>query len=216
MECPIDTKPRWERRKDARPQELLAAAIDLFVERGFASTRLEDVARRAGVSKGTLYLYFENKEELFKAVVRTSIVPVVAEAESSIAGFDGHSADLLRKVLMDWWERIGANKVSGIGKLVMAEAGNFPELAKFYQEEVISRGTRMFSSMLKRGVTRGEFRDINITQMTQVLIAPMLMLVTWKHSVGPCERGDLEPQAFLNTFLDMALHGLLPATPPAA
>jgi AcrR family transcriptional regulator len=216
MECPIDTKPRWERRKDARPQELLAAAIDLFVERGFASTRLEDVARRAGVSKGTLYLYFENKEELFKAVVRTSIVPVVAEAESSIAGFDGHSADLLRKVLMDWWERIGANKVSGIGKLVMAEAGNFPELAKFYQEEVISRGTRMFSSMLERGVKRGEFRDINITQMTQVLIAPMLMLVTWKHSVGPCERGDLEPQAFLNTFLDMALHGLLPATTPAA
>lgn len=216
MECPIDTKPRWERRKDARPQELLAAAIDLFVERGFASTRLEDVARRAGVSKGTLYLYFENKEELFKAVVRTSIVPVVAEAESSIAGFDGHSADLLRKVLMDWWERIGANKVSGIGKLVMAEAGNFPELAKFYQEEVISRGTRMFSSMLERGVKRGEFRDIDITQMTQVLIAPMLMLVTWKHSVGPCERGDLEPLAFLNTFLDMALYGLLPATPPAA
>ncbi|THC40914.1 TetR/AcrR family transcriptional regulator [Massilia sp. Mn16-1_5] len=215
MECPIDTKPRWERRKDARPQELLAAAIDLFVERGFASTRLEDVARRAGVSKGTLYLYFENKEELFKAVVRTSIVPVVAEAESSIAGFDGHSADLLRKVLMDWWERIGANKVSGIGKLVMAEAGNFPELAKFYQEEVISRGTRMFSSMLERGVKRGEFRDINITQMTQVLIAPMLMLVTWKHSVGPCERGDLEPQAFLNTFLDMALHGLLPASTQA-
>ena len=216
MECSFDTKPRWERRKDARPQELLAAAIDLFVERGFASTRLEDVARRAGVSKGTLYLYFENKEELFKAVVRTSIVPVVAEAESSVAEFDGHSADLLRNVLMDWWERIGANKVSGIGKLVMAEAGNFPELAQFYQEEVISRGTRMFSSMLERGVKRGEFRDINVTQMTQVLIAPMLMLVTWKHSVGPCERGDLEPQAFLATFLDMALHGLLPPAGPAA
>ena len=216
MECPIDTKPRWERRKDARPQELLAAAIDLFVERGFASTRLEDVARRAGVSKGTLYLYFENKEELFKAVVRTSIVPVVAEAESSIAGFDGHSADLLRHLIHSWWQNLGATKASGIIKLVMAEADNFPELACFYQEEVINRGTRMFSSMLERGVKRGEFRDINITQMTQVLIAPMLMLVTWKHSVGPCERGDLEPQAFLNTFLDMALHGLLPANTPAA
>jgi AcrR family transcriptional regulator len=211
MECPFDTKPRWERRKDARPQELLAAAIDLFVERGFASTRLEDVARRAGVSKGTLYLYFENKEELFKAVVRTSIVPVIGEAESSVAEFEGHSADLLRKVMMDWWERIGANKVSGIVKLVTAEAGNFPELAKFYQDEVINRGTRMISSMLERGVKRGEFRQVNITQMTQVLIAPMLMLVTWKHSIGPCERGDLEPQAFLATFLDMALHGLLPA-----
>lgn len=213
MECPFDTKPRWERRKDARPQELLAAAIDLFVERGYAATRLEDVARRAGVSKGTLYLYFENKEELFKAVVRTSIVPVIGEAESSVAEFDGHSAELLRNVLLAWWERVGGTKVSGIAKLVTAEANNFPELAKFYQEEVINRGTRMISSMLERGIARGEFRAIDVTQMTQVLIAPMLMLVTWKHSVGPCERGDLEPKAFLDTFLDMALHGLLP---PAA
>jgi hypothetical protein len=105
--------------------------------------------------------------------------------------------------------------VSGIVKLVTAEAGNFPELAKFYQDEVINRGTRMISSMLERGVKRGEFRQVNITQMTQVLIAPMLMLVTWKHSIGPCERGDLEPQAFLATFLDMALHGLLPANATA-
>jgi len=216
MECPLDTKPRWERRKDARPQELLAAAIDLFVERGFAATRLEDVARRAGVSKGTLYLYFENKEELFKAVVRTSIVPVIGEAESSVAEFDGHSAELLRKVMLDWWDHIGVNKVSGIVKLVMAEANNFPELAKFYQDEVINRGTRMISSMLERGIARGEFRAINVTQTTQVLMAPMLMLVTWKHSVGPCERGDLEPLAFLDAFLDMALHGLLPPAAPAA
>lgn len=216
MECPLDTKPRWERRKDARPQELLAAAIDLFVERGFAATRLEDVARRAGVSKGTLYLYFENKEELFKAVVRNSIVPVIGQAESSVAEFDGHSAELLRKVLMDWWDRVGASKVSGIVKLVMAEANNFPELARFYQVEVINRGTRMISSMLERGIARGEFRAINVTQTTQVLMAPMLMLVTWKHSVGPCERGDLEPLAFLDAFLDMALHGLLPPAAPAA
>ncbi|WP_305821660.1 TetR/AcrR family transcriptional regulator [Massilia brevitalea] len=216
MECPFDTKPRWERRKDARPQELLAAAIDLFVERGFAATRLEDVARRAGVSKGTLYLYFENKEELFKAVVRNSIVPVIGQAESSVAEFEGHSAELLRTVLMNWWDRVGASKVSGIVKLVMAEANNFPELAKFYQDEVINRGTRMISSMLERGIARDEFRAINVTQMTQVLMAPMLMLVTWKHSVGPCERGDLEPLAFLDSFLDMALHGLLPPASPTA
>lgn len=219
MECSLDTKPRWERRKDARPQELLAAAIDLFVERGFASTRLEDVARRAGVSKGTLYLYFENKEELFKAVVRNSIVPVIGDAESSVAEFDGHSAELLRSVIIGWWDRIGAHKVSGIIKLVTAESGNFPELATFYQEEVINRGTRMFSSMLERGIARGEFRPINVAQVTQVLIAPMLMLVTWKHSVGPCDSGALEPLAFLDAFLDIALHGLLPeacTTPPTA
>jgi AcrR family transcriptional regulator len=215
MQCQFDTKPRWERRKDARPQELLAAALDLFVERGFASTRLEDVARRAGVSKGTLYLYFTNKEELFKAVVRDSIVPVIGAAEDNIAGFEGHSADLLRSVLGDWWQRLGATKASGLSKLMMAEAGNFPDIACFYQEEVIARGTRMISSMLERAVARGEFRPINIHIMTQVLMAPMLMLTTWKHSVGPCDQTQLDPLAFLDAFLDMALYGLVPPAPPA-
>ncbi len=214
MECPFDTKPRWERRKDARPQELLAAALDLFVERGFASTRLEDVARRAGVSKGTLYLYFANKEELFKAVVRNSIVPALGEAEVSIAGFDGHSADLLKSVVHAWWARLGATKASGIIKLVMAEAGNFPELAQVYQDEDITRGTKMISSMLERAIARGDFRAIDVTVTTQVLLAPMLMLITWKHSVGPCDRAELDPLAFLDTFLDMVLYGLLaPASP---
>ncbi|GAB3427137.1 TetR/AcrR family transcriptional regulator [Massilia solisilvae] len=211
MQLPAENKPRWERRKDARPQELLAAALDLFVERGFASTRLEDVARRAGVSKGTLYLYFENKEELFKAVVRNSIVPVIGDAEVSIAAFEGHSADLLRQVIQNWWQRIGATKASGIVKLVMAEAGNFPELAQMYQEEVVTRGTMMIRGMLERAIARGEFRPVDVVQMTQVLMAPMLTLVTWKHSVGPCARAELNPDAFLATFLDMALFGLLPA-----
>jgi AcrR family transcriptional regulator len=208
MQCPFDTKPRWERRKDARPQELLAAALDLFVERGFASTRLEDVAKRAGVSKGTLYLYFTNKEELFKEVVRNSIVPFIGAAEDSIAGFDGHSADLLRSVMVGWWQRLGSTKASGIIKLVMAEAGNFPDIACFYQEEVITRGTNMFASLLERAIARGEFRPMDVTIMTQVLIAPLLMLITWKHSVGPCDQSSLDPLAFLDTFLDMALHGL--------
>jgi AcrR family transcriptional regulator len=209
MECPFDTKPRWERRKDARPQELLAAALDLFVERGFASTRLEDVARCAGVSKGTLYLYFANKEELFKAVVRETVVPAIGAAEDVIAEFEGHSADLLRDVVLGWWQRLGATKASGITKLIMAEAGNFPDLAKFYQEEVIARGSRMIGSLLERAIARGEFRPVDVNFTTQVLIAPMLMLVTWKHSIGPCQQDQLDPLAFLDAFLDMALHGLV-------
>lgn len=211
MSCQFDSKPRWERRKQARPQELLAAALDLFVERGFASTRLEDVARRAGVSKGTLYLYFANKEELFKAVVRESIVPIIGEAEDTIASFDGPSDVLMRKVILGWWQRSGECKTSGIPKLIMAEAGNFPDIASFYKEEVIDRGSKMIASMLERAIARGDFRPVDVGAMTQVLIAPMLMLVTWKHSVGPCDHGDLDPHAFLGNFLDMALHGL--ATP---
>lgn len=211
MQCPLDSKPRWERRKDARPQELLAAAIDLFVEHGFAATRLEDVARRAGVSKGTLYLYFTNKEELFKAVVRESILPFLGKAELSVAEFDGHSADLLRSVVMNWSRQIGQSKASGLGKLMLAEAVNFPELARFYREEVMSRTVRMISSILERGVNRGEFRSFDITQMTQVLIAPMMMLNVWKHSaVAPCDCSDLQPQVFLDNLLDLTLNGLLP------
>lgn len=213
MQCPFEIKPRWERRKDARPQELLAAALDLFVERGFASTRLEDVARRAGVSKGTLYLYFANKEELFKAVVRETIVPAIGDAEDTIASFEGHSADLLREILAGWWERVGATNASGIIKLIMAESGNFPDLARFYEEEVIARGTRMIASMLERGIARGEFRPIDVAMTTQVLMAPVLMLMIWKHSVGPCKQEDLQPLAFLDIHFDLILRGLqAPAT----
>jgi AcrR family transcriptional regulator len=216
MPCPFDIKPRWERRKDARPHELLAAALDLFVEHGYAGTRLEDVARRAGVSKGTLYLYFTNKEELFKAVVRNSIVPAIGEAESKIAQFDGSSADLLRAVMLEWWERIGATQVSGIVKLVMAEANNFPDLAAFYREEVIERGTAMIGSILARGLARGDLCAPDVTITTQVLMAPMLMLIMWKHSVGPCDQSQLDPHQFLDHFLHVTLHGLLPAPPRGA
>ncbi|AWL05753.1 TetR/AcrR family transcriptional regulator [Massilia oculi] len=212
MDCQLDSKPRWERRKEARPKELLASAIELFVERGFASTRLEDVARRAGVSKGTLYLYYANKEDLFKAVVRQTILPMIDDAETSVAEFDGHSADLLRHVILSWWVRIGSTKASGISKLILAEADNFPELARFYQEEVMSRRMRMISNMLERGIRRGEFRAIDVPQTAQVLIAPLLMLSTWKHTIAPCERCDLQPEAFLEAFLEITLHGLLPAS----
>ncbi|OIJ43179.1 TetR/AcrR family transcriptional regulator [Massilia timonae] len=212
MDCQVDSKPRWERRKEARPKELLASAIELFVERGFASTRLEDVARRAGVSKGTLYLYYANKEDLFKAVVRQTILPMIDDAETSVAEFDGHSAELLRQVILSWWVRIGATKASGISKLILAEADNFPELARFYQEEVMTRRMRMISNMLERGIRRGEFRAIDVSQTAQVLIAPLLMLSTWKHTIAPCDRCDLQPEAFLEAFLDITLHGLLPAS----
>ena len=214
MQCPFDIKPRWERRKDARPQELLAAALDLFGEKGYASTRLEDVAKRAGVSKGTLYLYFTNKEELFKAVVRENLVSAIGAAEDDIAEFDGHSADLLRQIMLGWWEKVGATKSSAITKLMMAESGNFPELARFYQEEVIARCTVMICGMVERGMARGEFRPVDAALITQVLIAPVLTLMMWKHSVGPCDQSQLDPHAFLNAFMDMALSGLLPRGAP--
>jgi AcrR family transcriptional regulator len=210
MPVPPEAKPRWERRKDARPQELLAAALAQFVERGFAATRLEDVARRAGVSKGTLYLYFENKEELFKAVVREHIVHAIGAAEQTVAEFEGHSGALLRAILMRWWDQIGATELAGITRLMMAEANNFPDLAQFYNEEVIARGNGLISSVLVRGIARGDFRPHDPAVMTPVLTAPVLMLMMWTHSFLPCDMPALDPQAYMEAFIGMALGGLLP------
>ncbi len=207
MSCPF--KPRWERRKGARPQELLDAALDLFVERGFAATRLDDVARAAGVSKGTLYLYFCSKEELFKAVVRESVVPYLGEAEGMLDHFTGNTAELLRGLMTTWWEKIGNTKLSGLTKLMIAEAGNFPDLARFYQEEVIDRGEKLVTKMLERGIERGEIRQVNIEIASRILIAPILMMMLWKHSEGVCQIAPDQLDAYLEQFIDMALHGLL-------
>lgn len=212
MNCPL--KKRWERRKDARPQELLAAALDLFVERGFAATRLDDVAARAGVSKGTLYLYFTNKEELFKAVVRENVVPVLGAAEGIIESYEGSTIDLFREFVLAWWERIGATKLSGISKLIVAESSNFPEVAQFYHDEVIKRGDAMIARMLERGIQRGEFRQVDIAQATRVICSPMIMLMVWKHSFSTCRPEPVSPEAYLNSFIDLFLHGML-AKPPA-
>jgi AcrR family transcriptional regulator len=211
-------RPRWTRRKDARPNELLAAALELFVERGYAATRLDDVAAKAGVSKGTLYLYFTNKEELFKAVVQENIVPLLAEAEQIIDNYSGHSSDLFREFILAWWDRIGATSLSGITKLMLAEAGNFPEVVKFYHDEVISRSNILIIRMLERGIARGEFRPLDTRQVKQVVVAPVLMLMLWKHSFAICNIEAIDPRAYLETTIDLLCNGMLarPAEKDAA
>jgi len=207
MLCPF--KPKWERRKEARPQELLAAALNLFVERGFAATRLDDVAKAAGVSKGTLYLYFSSKEDLFKAVVRESIVPLIGEAEGMIDEYTGGTAQLFREVMTSWWEKVGDTKLSGLPKLMMAEACNFPELASFYQEEVVNRGENLIASMLRRGMERGEIRRVDLEIDARLLIAPMIMMMMWKHSSDVCHVPPEKLHTYLQHYIEMALHGLL-------
>ena len=207
MTCPF--KPRWERRKDARPQELLDAALDHFVARGFAATRLDDVVKSAGVSKGTLYLYFSSKEELLKAVVRESIVPLIGQAESVIEQFEGSSEELFRLVIHTWWDNVGASKLSGLPKLMMAEAGNFPELARFYQEEVVDRGERLVATLLKRGIDRGDIVPMDLTIAPRILIAPMIMMMIWKHSNGVCAVDENKLPDYLNSYIERSLRSIL-------
>ena len=202
--------PIRKRRKEARPGELLNAALDLFVEKGFSATRAEEVATRAGVSKGTLFLYFQSKEDLFKAVVRENIVNHFPAWEDEFNKFEGSSADMLRYAMNFLWERIGKTRASGITKLVMSEAQNFPEIADFYQSEVIKRGHAMIRRILERGVHSGEFRPLDVDQAVQIVIAPMIFLMMWKHSMGVCAASAnlINAEAFIHMQLNTLLHGI--------
>ena len=205
-----DNLAKRERRKEARPGELLDAALDLFVEKGFAATRSEEVAARAGVSKGTLFLYFPSKEELFKAVVRENISGRFAQWMQEFEDFEGSTADMVRYCMRAWWERIGATRASGITKLMISEARNFPELAAFYREEVILPGTELMRRILKRGMERGEFRELDLDYTVFSIVAPMVFLIMAKHALGACVAQDtpLDPQRYVDAQLDTLLHGL--------
>ncbi len=208
--------PKRERRKQARPGELLEAALDLFVEKGFAAARSEEVAARAGVSKGTLFLYFPSKEELFKAVVRENISRPVNEGASEIASFTGPTSELLPHLMREWWRRYGATKASGISKLIMSEATNFPELARFYQDEVVTPATEMVRRVLQRGIDRGEFRPVDMPYAIHAVMAPLIFLVMWKHSMAPCcdAASTIDPEKFIALHADLMVRGLLKEKQP--
>ena len=200
-----------ERRKEARPGELLAAALDLFVEKGFAATRAEEVAQRAGVSKGTLFLYFPSKDELFKAVVREHIGGTIRSAFGEVDSYPGTSSELVHYMMLQWWERYGNTKASGISKLMMSEAGNFPELAAFYQNEVIIPGHHLIQKVIERGMASGEFRKVDVEYAVFSMLAPIMFLIMWKHSMsGCCPSGaPIDPQRYLAVQADIVAKGLL-------
>lgn len=208
-----------QRRKEARPQELLDAALDLFVERGFAATRSEDVAARAGVSKGTLYLYYPSKEELLKEVIRQYVISPIAKEAERLATCDDDTPTLLATMLRLWWECIGETRASGIIKLMTSEVRNFPEIAQFYVDEVVTPSNQMLVQVIERGVARGEFRPVDVRETVHALVGPLVFLALNKHSLGACSIAfALEPREVIDALLDMALNGLLavPASPKPA
>jgi len=204
--------PRWERRKESRPAELLAAALGIFVERGFAATRLEEVARRAGVSKGTLYLYYESKEELFKAVVRETIVPMIRDYRRGVESSDAPSTELLPRFFGEWWRHFGSTPLAGIAKLIVAEAGNFPELARFFHDEVIQPNDALLAAIVERGVARGEFAPIDVEAATRVWMAPLVLKAISAHSLDRVCPGDalIDPERFMRAHTAFVMASLMP------
>src|SRR6266705_2198814 len=143
-------KPRWRRRKNARPEEIINAALEVFADRGFAATKLEDVARRAGVTKGTIYLYFENKEALFKALIRQTIVPVIAQGEELAKSFTGSARDLFERLVREYWRLVGETSLVGIPKLMMSPL----------MHAVIAR--KAFSACMPEGFDVAKYLDTHI------------------------------------------------------
>ena len=186
----------------------MMAALDVFGDRGFAATKLEDVARRAGVTKGTIYLYFKSKEALFKAIVRETIVPVLAKGEMLAQSFTGSARDLFEKLIREYWRLVGETALAGIPKLMMAEANNFPELARFYYQEVVTRGHRLMAGVLERGIKAGEFRPVNVAVATKLGMAPLIHAVVAQKAFAACMPEDFDVAKYLDTHIDLYLHGI--------
>lgn len=198
---------RWQRRSEARPAEIVAAAKRLFTERGFGATRVEDVAQLAGVTKATVYLYFRDKAQLFEAVVNDALTPNLDRAEALVAAFDGSSAMLLR-MLVTVFEGVLATDYTAIAKMIVAESGNFPEVARLYVDLVLRRGFALGERIIQRGVERGEFRPVDPATVVPLIMSPIMLLALWKHSLGQHTTLMPAPKAVLAEHLEVLLRGL--------
>jgi AcrR family transcriptional regulator len=206
---PAPATSQRQRRKDARPLELLDAALELFVEKGFASTRAEEVAQRAGVSKGTLYLYYPSKEELFKAVIVRSLTSRIADTAQQVQAWDGAMAPLLESLLVQWWQQTYASPAAGVFKILVAEMRNFPEIAEYYVQQVIEPGSALIGSIIARGVASGEFRVVDVESTVHSLVLPMVMLCVHKHGLSACTQHQIDGERFIAEHVDLVVHGLL-------
>ncbi|HZF97458.1 MAG TPA: TetR/AcrR family transcriptional regulator [Pseudoxanthomonas sp.] len=194
------------RRKDERPGEIAAAALQVFAEKGFAAARLDDVAKAAGVSKGTIYLYYPSKEALFEAVVLNAFGPLLEQASHAAIDTERSCEEVLGFVIGAMYRQIVATKRREIMRLVIAESSRFPHLVEFYHREAISRGKSIMSVILQRGVASGEFRDCLAIRHPEIVMGPVVLAVIWKLVFDPIEPLDLEHH--VQAHLDLILGGL--------
>lgn len=203
---PIFKSLSFCRRKDARPSEILKAALEEFSLHGYAATRLEDVAGRAGICKGTIYLYFKSKEELFAEVVRDRILPHFEQLKDQSKQSEGSARDILRAQLQTIYRELVSTDTCCIPKLIISEGSRFPELAEFYFNEIIVPIHKIMGEVIARGVAAGEFRPSALQWAPQAILSPALTAALWKTVFDQFEHLDLD--TYLETHIDLLLHGL--------
>ena len=207
--------PRWRRRKEARPGEILSAALDIFLERGYEGARLEDIAKRAGCTKGTIFLYYPGKAELFKATVREAMIPVLKSAEQDFAGHTGSARELLESLLRQRWGIFFHSRWSALPGMILAEGTKFPELTRFFHDEVFARSHALYARILEDGVRKGEFRPMDTQQVARLAMAPIVLGILWRQSFESVVTTPLDTTSFFENALDQFFRGIA-ATPPGA
>ena len=203
---PKAAQPKTQRRKEARPREIMAAGLKAFSERGFAATRLDDVAEAAGVSKATIYLYFDSKADLLKAILIDVVGSRMGDIEAITKSIEGDAADLLRMIFARACETIGSPDVRAIAKLILSEARNFPDIAEFYRKEVAYRGLYSLARVIEYGTKKGEFRPCDPVATAQSVIFPILMNALVTEVFGPMP--EFSTAKFYPSHLDFVLRGL--------
>lgn len=199
---------RWRRRKEERPAEILNAALRTFSVKGFAATKLVEVAKEAGVSKGTLYLYFESKEALFKAVVSEFVLPQIAKAEEHAEQNNGSIKDLMLRLVEQWRTNVLETEIAGIPKMMIAEASNFPDLANFYLENVIHRTRHFVINLVELGIEQGEFRECDAQYTARAFLTPMVFSAIWQYSLAPFDE-SYDINKYLDQSMDIFMRGIL-------
>jgi AcrR family transcriptional regulator len=208
------SEPRWRRRKEARPAEIVAAALAVFAERGFAAARLDDIAARAGVSKAALYLYFETKEALFAAVVSEAVAPNLAPVIAAAEQYDGRFADLVRFLLPTLARVAQTAALGGVVKMVIGESRNFPELARVWHDALVGPAIGAVSAVIARCQAQGELREGDPRILALELISPMLVAVIWRETFGPIGAPTFDFEAVAEQHAETALRGMLTAPDP--
>jgi len=201
-------KKRWQRRKEARAPEILEAALACFAQKGFAGTRMDEIARKCGITKGTIYLYFDSKESVFKALARASIGEQLAAVKTMVENFPGSSAQLLRLVLSTMGGFVRTSDRVILPKMLLAESGNFPELAKFWREEIIEQGIALLGGIVARGTARGEFRAIAPEHAARLCVAPILVIAIWRTTFEQFDAQPYDHEGLIQAHLQVLLQGL--------
>lgn len=206
--------PKFRRRAEARPEEVLDAALDLFIEQGFAKTRVEDIAKRAGLSKGAVYLYFPSKEQILEALVKRALTPITDNVFSAISELRGDPRPTMKMVLRMLGGRLSDPRTLAIPKLILREVIGFPELARMYRREVLDRVLPLVEATLARGIAEGYFRPVDPHLTIRSVIGPMMLHVVLAEVFGVTPEGGISFERMVENHITILFDGLSAPTAP--